>query len=179
MTDLLFFFRRPTTNPTTRAIITTTIKSPMMRIRSHPPLLAMYLLFLTSPSFSPFGPVASQTLYLGGGVSKLCRGGSPIFHRRLKNRLCVLSGSGGGIAPSSSMIDNLVSTELPRLRRLRLPTFLEWTGGGAERSTKLDEPTNDMVLSDVRVVFFRGLGGFGGGVSSSIDEWEARSRRLS
>ena len=179
-THLLFFFRRPTTNPTIKATIIAMTRIAMMRIRLHPPLLAIYLLFLTSPSFSPFGPVASHTLYLGGGVSKLCLGGSPIFHLRLKNRLWVLSGNGGS-TPSSAIIDSLVSTELARLLRLRLPTFLERTGG-AERSAKGEEPT------ELTGIVFSGLRGVDGGLAnpcgvlcSSIDlkeEYEARSRRL-
>lgn len=81
----------------------------------NPPLLAMYLLFLTSHSFSPFGPVATHGLYLGGEFSKLWRGGSPIFHLRLKGRLWVFGG-GGGCTPSSAIIESLTSTELARLR---------------------------------------------------------------
>ena len=123
--DLLFFLRKPTTRPMTKAIIIAITSRVMRRIRFHPPLRAMYLLFLTSASFSPFGPVASHTLYFGGGVSKLCLGGSPMFQRRLKKRFCVLTGVGGGSTPSSAIIDNLVSTELARLRKLRLPIFFD------------------------------------------------------
>lgn len=170
-TDLLFFLRRPITNPTTNATVMATKMNPIISNRRHPPLRAIYLLFLTSASFSPFGPVASQTLYFGGGPSKLCLGGSPIFHRRLKNRLCVLSGNGGGGTASSAMMDSRVSMELARLRMLRLPpTFFGRGGGAGGRSTKLLCDIGSSSRSCAAMP--GGLQGSGGGRCSSSSDVE-------
>lgn len=66
---VLFFFFSPSTRPTIKATRIATTTKATRHMRFHPPLLAIYLLFLTSHNFSPFGPVATHGLYLGGGFS--------------------------------------------------------------------------------------------------------------
>lgn len=105
-----------------------------------------------------------------------------MFHLRLKNRLCVLSGNGGGGTPSSAIIDSLVSTELARLRMLRLPIFFE-RGGGAERSTKSDEPTESRDIVSSRLCAMPGglqvsCGGRCSSSEAEEEEYEARYCRL-
>ena len=56
------FFRSPTPRPTASATSMATTTRVTRQIRLHPPRRAMYLLFLTSVNFSPFGPVTSQKL---------------------------------------------------------------------------------------------------------------------
>jgi len=57
---------RPTAKPTTSPINTINTIKLIVQIRFHPPRLAMYSLFRKSSNFSPFGPVTSQNVYLGG-----------------------------------------------------------------------------------------------------------------
>lgn len=126
------FWRSPMMRPRQRASITAVSTDRMMHILFQPPLLAMYLLFLTSNNFSPFGPVTSHTEYFGGGFSKLCRGGSPRFHLRLNGRLWV-SGI-GGIALSSTMTESLASLDL------KWPRFAECFGEYFGRGGCCGEP---------------------------------------
>ena len=115
-------------------MITASTTSAIKHIRRQPPLRAMYLLFLTSVNFSPFGPVTSEKLYCGGDFSKLCLGGFPKAHPRLKVRL--LRGLFGivGVVPSSAITESLASPPTSELARLRFEPLAECRG--RERSMK-------------------------------------------
>lgn len=134
----------PTPRPTAKATMITRTTKNIMQILFQPPLCATYALFRRSSNFSPFGPVTSKKVYLGGSCPLAYRGGSP-KNLRLNGRWCVFAGNGrGGEGRSSSMMGSLVSREEAReFRLLPRPPPLE-RRADCGRESKFGEPTKSM-----------------------------------
>jgi hypothetical protein len=89
----------PTPRPTAKATMIKKAISPMTKSLTNPPLLGGLLLFLTSESFSPRGPVMSS--YSGG--ERLLYRGKGMWNKRTTGRLGAVGGVSGCIPPCSSI----------------------------------------------------------------------------